>query len=180
MIKNNGGIEGVNADEQLLATVSRHPIGLIIIYLEVLVGFAAVGLILFLLAPQFLGEDNTAALSAVLILGAVFAVVILGIVTQIYNQNKLIITDQNVTQVYQRGLFSRQVSELSMANVEDVTAEQRGLLPHMFGYGELRIETAGEQNNFKFIFCPHPDTYGKIVLDARQQYTKKYSNINNN
>lgn len=175
MTRSHHGIAGINHDEQLLADLSRHPIGLVIIYVEILLGLAAVGVVIFLLGPSLIGDGNSMILSILLVLVALFTLLILGVVTQIYGQNKLIITDQNVTQVYQRGLFNRQVSELSMANVEDVTAEQRGLFAHIFGYGELRVETAGEQNNFRFIYCPDPDKYGKMILDARQQYTRKYN-----
>jgi uncharacterized membrane protein YdbT with pleckstrin-like domain len=176
MSKTNGGIEGVNADEKLLALVNRDPFGLIIVYVEVLLGLLGVGALLFFLLPTLLssGSDGTSMLLiGIMSLIAVLAILLLGVATQIYNENKLIITDKNVTQVFQRGLFSRQVSELSMANVEDVTADQRGIFAHLFGYGELRIETAGEQDNFHFIYCPKPDYYGKMVLDARQQYVQK-------
>lgn len=174
MSKTNGGIEAVNSDEQLLANVRRHPVGLLIVYLQVGIGFVAAAALLIFLLPSFTNAAPNAAIPTFvwisLFLIAVLSLLLLAVVTQIYNQNQLIITDKNVTQVFQRGLFSRQVSELSMANVEDVTAEQRGILAHMFGYGELRIETAGEQNNFHYTYCPSPNYYGKMILDARQQY----------
>jgi hypothetical protein len=40
----------------------------------------------------------------------------------------------------------------------------------MLGYGSLLIETAGEQENFHFDYCPHADHYAKLVLEARQQF----------
>jgi uncharacterized membrane protein YdbT with pleckstrin-like domain len=104
------------------------------------------------------------------LLTAVLGIVglLLLLATYVYRQNKLIISDQNVTQVSQRGIFSRQVSELSLLNVEDVTSDQNGFLPTIFNYGVLRIETAGEQNNFHFTYCPRPNYYGKMILEARQ------------
>lgn len=177
MHRSNGGIAAVNKDEQLHADIKRHPIGLIIIYVQVVIGFLATAALLYFLFPTFNQNNSNGAVPAfiwiALLLVAVVTLLLLVVVTQIYNQNHLIITSKNVTQVFQRGLFSRQVSELSMANVEDVTAEQRGILAHIFGYGEIRIETAGEQNNFHFVYCPNPDYYGKMILDARQQYVQK-------
>jgi hypothetical protein len=39
----------------------------------------------------------------------------------------------------------------------------------MFGFGELKIETAGEQSNFHFTYCPNPGYYAKVILNAREQ-----------
>lgn len=170
----NGGIEGLNADEQLLANISRHWFGLVLIYLQVIIGIIAGGALIFLLLSGVMGDNLSQQADTLIMAGVVMAlavaILILLVATQIYRQNKLIISDKNITQVLQRGLFSRQVSELSMANVEDVTADQQGILAHIFGYGTLKIETAGEQNNFNFIYCPNPDYYGKAILDARQQF----------
>jgi uncharacterized membrane protein YdbT with pleckstrin-like domain len=69
----------------------------------------------------------------------------------------------------QYGLFSRKVSQLNMVNVEDVTAVQNGIFQTMFGFGSLNIETAGEQVNFHFTYCPRPGYYAKVILDAREQ-----------
>lgn len=176
---NNGGIEAINPDETALASVRRHPFGLIVIYVEVLIGVLAAGALIYFLAPAVLGVTLSPTLNASLGIGvfliAVLALLLLAVATQIYNQNRLIITSKNITQIRQAGLFNRQVSELSMANVEDVTAAQTGIFAHMFGYGELRVETAGEQNNFKFIYCPKPNYYGKMILDARQKYVQNPS-----
>jgi hypothetical protein len=67
-------------------------------------------------------------------------------------------------------LFIRKVSRLSMANVEDVTAEQRGILATIFNYGTLTIQTAGTMENFIFTYCPRPNDFAHRVLEARQAY----------
>lgn len=178
-----GRVEHIMADEVKVADVRRHPIGLFILYLQVLVGFGIAFLIILLLLPGFmstLGADKatSAALISVLVLSAaVFAFIFLILATKIYTGNQLIITDSNVTQILQKGLFNRIVSELSMHNVEDVTALQKGILQTLFNYGTLTIETAGEQNNFIFVYCPNPNAYAKAVLDSRQMYFQRHSGI---
>lgn len=64
-----------------------------------------------------------------------------------------------------------------MADVEDVTANQSGFFPSVFGYGDLKVETAGEAEPFTFTFCPKPNFYGKVVLDARQAFLSESANI---
>jgi hypothetical protein len=59
-----------------------------------------------------------------------------------------------------------------MSNVQDVTAEHNGFLPTIFGYGTMTTETAGEEDNFVFAWCPTPDIYAERILDARQKYVQ--------
>ena len=167
-------IEELAPGETKLQEVHKHWFGLVMVYIEVAIGFAAGVVLLWLVAP-FAFANTDAALRQVYIteivgLAGIFAWLLMVIFTYIYRQNRLIITDKNLTQILQRGLFSRQVSELSMSNVEDVTANQHGFFPTVLGYGELLVETAGAEDNFDFSFCPHPSAYGKIVLEARQNF----------
>jgi uncharacterized membrane protein YdbT with pleckstrin-like domain len=171
-----GRVEQITSDETKIADVRRHPFGLFLIYLQAFVGLGlGLGLI-FAFLPSVLEvtsiSDNTADsiafFFALIVIG--LGLVFLLLATKIYQGNQLIVTDINITQVLQVGLFSRKVSELSMKNVEDVTAQQSGIFPTLFNYGTLRIETAGEQNNFVFIYCPNPNAYAKAILDARQAF----------
>lgn len=171
-----GKIEQINHDEVRVADIRQHPFGLFVIYLQISVAlFLALGILLILgrellrsLGMNANGADGLISFFALLViaLGLVFMI----LAARIYNSHQLIITDQNITQVLQIGLFNRKVSELSMSNVEDVTAQQKGIFPTIFNYGTLKIETAGEQNNFLFNYCPNPNAYAKALLDARSQY----------
>lgn len=57
-----------------------------------------------------------------------------------------------------------------MGNLEDVTTEKTGIFPHMFNYGVLKCETAGERSKFMFSYCPNPDYYAQQILDARERF----------
>jgi uncharacterized membrane protein YdbT with pleckstrin-like domain len=157
-----------------VVVLRRHPFGLVALYLQVGFGLlAAVALIYFLL-PSLLSGDATATaqkwLALFTLVAAAFAGVFLLIATYIYQLNNWRISNDSITQTLQTGLFRRQISELSMANIEDVTAEQNGLLPTLFGFGVLKAETAGERSNFHFVYCPRPNYYAKIILTARENF----------
>ncbi len=175
-----GRVEQINNDEVKVADVRRHPIGLFFIYLQTLGGLGIAFLLIFLLSgtlTDLIGGNSAGSVSAIIafmLLVSVLVFLFLILAARIYQGNQLIITDSNITQVAQAGLFNRKVSELSMNNVEDVTAEQHGILPTLFNYGTIKIETAGEQNNFVFLFCPNPNAYAKAILDARQAFVEKY------
>lgn len=176
-------IEGIAPGETKLQVVHRHYAGLLLVYAEIIIGFLAGAVLIYFLTPILFAntEASRQRLYVSTILGtiAILLWLILIVYTYIYRQSKLIITDKNLTQILQRGLFSRKVSELSMANVEDVTANQHGVFASIFGYGDLNVETAGEQNNFNFKFCPNPNKYGRIILDARQKYIDSNPNSRN-
>lgn len=168
-----GRIEQLTSEETLVADIRRHSFGLFVIYLQIFVALTLSWILIFALLPSvgetfgFSQASANVMATAFGFFALVFGIIFLILATRIYRGNQLIISDKNVTQVLQIGLFHRKVSELSMANVEDVTAQQQGVFPTIFNYGILKIETAGEQNNFVFIYCPNPNAYAKAILDAR-------------
>ncbi len=175
-----GKIESLTANETLLFDVRRHPFGLFLLYLQAFVGIF-LGLVITIAFMPSLADVIGVSRGTISSIAAAFALFVIAfglifvvLATRIYRGNQLISSDKNVTQVLQIGLFDRKVSELSMGNIEDVTAQQKGILPTIFNYGELRIETAGEQNNFTFIYCPNPNAYAKAILDARLAFLTQH------
>jgi len=161
----------VDADEVKLCEVHKHPFGIAVLYAQVALGMTvALGLIYFLL-PSVIDDFNDAIFIANIVaaFGVFLAIIVVSVASFVYKQNRLIVTDRNITQVLQSGLFSRKTSQLNLYSVEDVTASENGFLSTIFQFGILTIETAGEQANFKFIFCPKPGYYAKIILDAREK-----------
>ncbi|HSX43773.1 MAG TPA: PH domain-containing protein [Candidatus Saccharimonadales bacterium] len=158
----------------LQVVIKRHPFGLVALYLEAAVGLgAALGLIFFLIPSLLTGDTRDNAIHWLTLFGLVaftLTAIFLLIATFIYRQNRWVVTDDSISQNLQMGLFRRQTSELSMANIEDVTAEQTGLLATLFGFGTLKVETAGERSNFHFLYCPTPKRYSQIILDARERF----------
>lgn len=164
-------IEQVDDDEIKLIEVHKHPIGLVIVYTQTAVGILTAITLLFFVIPTVV-QDESAAFWVAASLGLfafLFAGLVLAISTYIFKQNRIIVTDRNITQILQFGLFSRKVSQLNIVNVEDVTSEQRGILQTSLNYGVLKIETAGEQANFVYDFCPNSGNVAKIILDAREK-----------
>ncbi len=165
----------LRSDEHMIITIRRHPIGIVLIYLESLVGILAFIVIALFVAPSILKtlSPNTRSLIVgAAILALAILVFVLLVATYVYRQTRLLVTDQSVIQITQQGLFIRKVSRLSIANVEDVNAEQRGIFASLFGFGTLIIQTAGEMENFIFQWCPNPNKYASIIMEARQDYAE--------
>jgi uncharacterized membrane protein YdbT with pleckstrin-like domain len=166
----NAKVDQVDADETKLAEIRRHPFGIIIVYIQAIIGMAVATALSFLLIPSFFddGDQATTVATLILVIISIFIGLIILVATFVYRQSRIVVTDKNVTQVLQIGLFSRKVSQLDIRDVEDVTAIRDGFFQSVFNFGVLKIETAGEQMNFIFDYCPRPDYFAKLVLEARQ------------
>lgn len=167
--------------EQVVCDIKRHPIGIIGSYIGAFLGITLLAILAVLLVPKLAGQYGSdgniemigyggAAFLAVLIIVGLF------VASTVYWQNRWVVTTDSITQIAQRSLFGRQVSQLSMNNLEDVTVDQHGILPAMFNYGTLRVETAGEHSKFYFIYCPDPNDIAHKILEAREMFEQQNRN----
>ena len=158
--------------ERVICEIKRHPIGLIGTYFALIL-VIIIAIVAVVAAPR-LFSNITSHDQAVLALGAVIICAITGLFTyvgiSVYKGNRWLVTSDSITQVSQISLFNKQTSQLSMANLEDVTVEQNGILQSVFGFGRLRAETAGERSKFVFDFCPKPQDYAKEIIAAHEAY----------
>src|SRR3989344_2896083 len=65
-----------------------------------------------------------------------------------------IITNERIIDVEQQGLFRRQMSEIPIKHVQDVTIEIKGVIETFLKFGTIRIQTAGERE-FKIEYAPN-------------------------
>lgn len=81
-----------------------------------------------------------------------------------------LVTTERVIHVAQYGFFHREVSELRLSRVQDVTVLQKGLLATFLGFGDIRVETAGETQEFSFFFLPKPHLIKDAIMSAHRDY----------
>ena len=63
-----------------------------------------------------------------------------------YYLNMWVITNQRIVEIKQFGFFDRQVSSFLLARVQDITTTVDGFFADVFGFGTVRIETAGDES----------------------------------
>jgi uncharacterized membrane protein YdbT with pleckstrin-like domain len=158
--------------ERVIDVVQKHPMSILITIFFTIIGFAVILVGSGLLASYYFA-DNTKNVYVVvsffaIIMGTIAALVII-IATFLFLNTKIIISSENLVQVLQKDLLHNKTSRLALTDIEDVTSEQHGLLATIFGYGSLMIETAGEQANFIFTFCPSPNRVAKQLIDAKEK-----------
>ncbi|OGL30610.1 hypothetical protein A3D14_03340 [Candidatus Saccharibacteria bacterium RIFCSPHIGHO2_02_FULL_47_12] len=170
-------------NEQLLAEIRKHPVGLVFtIATGLFVSLAVmVGLVVLALNLESIGFslDNTlirdVLVGLALVFGA-FGLIATFIAAVLYLSNVVFVTDQKIAQVMYISLFNRKILQLGMGNVQDVNVSQKGILAHIFDYGSLIIETAGEMENPAFTYVPDPSTNSQIIIQAHQEYVEKHGN----
>jgi hypothetical protein len=86
-----------------------------------------------------------------------------------YYLDLAIVTDRRVVDIDQYGLFRRNVAELDYDVIQDVTVSKYGVLPTLLNYGNVEIQTAGEQRNFAFKSIPRPEERANIITETREK-----------
>ena len=164
----------MQAGEQLVCEIKRHPIGIIAVYGMVIFVLIVLSVLLFAVVPSVVGDANKNTVNSIsVIILLTFALIGAGFAFVnhiIYWGNRWYVTTDSVTQVQQTALFNKQSSQLSLENLEDVTAEKNGLLAQAFNFGVLKCETAGERSKFMFTYCPNPTRYAQYILNARERF----------
>lgn len=158
--------------EKTLFELKRHSIGIVGMYIMTAVVLLIVGVIALVVAPHYITAVSSSQVRVFggLVFG-IFALLCLAfnyINTVVYWGNKWILTDDSITQIDQTSLFKKQTSQLELESLEDVTAEQNGILPRLLNYGLLTVETAGHHSKFVFPYCPNPNHYAQSILEARE------------
>ncbi len=79
-----------------------------------------------------------------------------------------VVTDQRVLNIVQHGLFSRTISELSIQNIQDVTAEIHGKIATVLDFGDVHIQTAGERKRFMFNDVGDPESIASQITEIQR------------
>lgn len=85
-----------------------------------------------------------------------------------YYLDVYIITNERIVSVEQNGFFRREISELHLHQIQDVSARVDGFFPTLIHYGDVYIQTAGERENFIFKAVPNPYKVSKLIVDLHE------------
>ncbi len=85
-----------------------------------------------------------------------------------YYLDVYIVTNERIVNIEQNGFFRREISELNLHQVQDVSAKVNGFFPTMMHYGNIYIQTAGERENFIFKSIPNPYKVSKLIVDLHE------------
>jgi len=83
-----------------------------------------------------------------------------------------VLTNDRLLNVEQEGVFSRTVSELDLYKIQDTTSEVKGILPSLFGYGTIYIQTASEKERFVLKQVPNPHEVRRLIMNMAEEDRK--------
>ncbi len=81
-----------------------------------------------------------------------------------------IVSNQRIIDIEQKGLFKREISEFSLARIQDITVDVSGFLPTLLQFGNVHIQTAGEEEKFVFKQIPNPHRAKNLILKLCEKY----------
>lgn len=148
--------------EYIISAVRRHPIGLF-------APIAVTGLLVMIfLALLFYYDSLVASLGLTgsfpgvqaaffPLVMLMIAVVVGGLVAiYVYESNRFFLTNESVIQEIQVSLFSHYEQTVSLANIEDASFSQKGILQNLLGYGDIRLSTEGDETTYRFQYVTNP------------------------
>lgn len=161
--------------EFVISAVKRHWIGLLQIWIGVgviILVLIALGAILasssFVTSP---GAALTPTILAVPFALVGFLVLLFGFVaSSIYSANEFFLTNESVIQMIQTGIFAKREQTVSLANIEDASYTQNGILPHIFNYGMIRLSTEGDETTYRFNFASNPRKTIAVLNNAVEAF----------
>lgn len=148
--------------EYVIMSVRRHPIGLIV---PQALGAVLIALTLVVMmgssdiANNLLMYGSASGAGLIFTVASLFLVaIVVGMIISayVYVSNKFFLTNESVIQEIQHSLFSKHEQTVSLANIEDASFTQKGVLQHMFNYGNVRLSTEGEETTYRFSYVANP------------------------
>lgn len=86
-----------------------------------------------------------------------------------------IITNKNLVDVEQNGLFDREIATMQLSKIQDVISEQHGIMSSLLNFGNLIVQTAGTEREFVIRGVKDPNVLRKQLSDALTRSEEKRS-----
>lgn len=84
-----------------------------------------------------------------------------------------VITESQVIYVEQRTIFSRSVYQCHITQIEESTASVKGILPNLFSYGAIEMQTAGPHENIIIKNIPNPFETSERIMKLHDDLMRK-------
>ena len=145
------------ADERIVLEVRRHMSLLFGPFLVTVLAIFLAGAIGWFTSPSE-GSDRVDLVLGII---ALFFAARLGWKAWQWRADTIVVTDQRIFEV--SGVLTRKVASMPLTRVTDMTY-QRSILGRLLGYGDLIVESAGQDQALSRIeHLPHPDDFYRTI-----------------
>jgi len=159
-------------DEKIIQIIHRHWFDIAQQFLIVFVIIMVLVAGFFLIPLLFASAAQKGFYSIAVFLGTTFALLVWIYAFLIwidYYFDTWIITSERIVDIEQKGLFTRQISELKYAKIQDVTTEVEGIFQTVLNYGDVHIQTAAEEERFFFRQVPDPYGIKSLIMSLQKK-----------
>ena len=162
--------------EYIITSIGRHPIGLL---LPLSLGLFLIVLSFVLIFNLGLMTKQIAAMgivvnqpAMVLAIFAFIGLIVLGLYIsyRVYSGNRVFLTNESMVQEVQTSLFSKRERIVSLADIEDVSYSQKGIVQQLFGFGSVRLSTEGEGTVYHFNYVSNPKNVIAVLSNAVEAF----------
>ncbi|MFA5030411.1 MAG: PH domain-containing protein [Patescibacteria group bacterium] len=172
---------GLASDEEVKLFLRRHPIVLINhVFWFVIIGLVPPVAWIWLATQTDLFEDGESFIRIILILVVslfyLFWLRTLFTMWLDYYLDVWVVTTKRIMKIEHEGMFHRKVSEQELSRIQDVTTETNGFLQTVMKFGDIKVQTAAETENFVFRDIQDPELVAKEIsnlLVDRSQNTSQ-------
>jgi hypothetical protein len=163
---------GKHDNEQVILFLRRH--WFVFLMRLLLIIFSIIGLVLIyvffnLLSSDFAQSDYYNLLLFAESLGTLFIWNLFFILWIDFYLDAWIVTDERIINIDQKGFFNRDISELKLTKIQDVTSEISGVIPTLLNYGDIHVQTAAEKERFFFIQIPNPNEVKNMIVRLQEK-----------
>jgi membrane protein YdbS with pleckstrin-like domain len=88
--------------------------------------------------------------------------------------NVYIVTNERVVDVDWYSIIYHNTDATRISKIQEVSSSHSGVFASIFDYGNVDIQTAGEEQVFDFIDLPHPDLVSKKIQEIMELEEKEW------
>ncbi|MEK7498708.1 MAG: PH domain-containing protein [Patescibacteria group bacterium] len=82
-----------------------------------------------------------------------------------YYLDVVLITNRRLLKIEQKGLFARDIAEMRLERIQDIRVDVTGVIPSLLDFGTLKVQTAGEEEQFIIVDVPNPNSIKNIIFE---------------
>jgi hypothetical protein len=84
------------------------------------------------------------------------------------------VTEKRIIAVDQRNIFDRGISNLRFDKIQDVTIDVRGFIPTFLDFGNIKVQTASEDNyDFSMNTVRNPEQVRRVIFNQHNEMADK-------
>lgn len=173
----------IDQDEKILMTVRRH---WFVLLMDVLTLFllTLVPVAIIILA-HFLPIERLVAFSAdpfwaggfFLFGWLVFVWMVGWYLFTNYYLDVLLVTDKRVFDIEQYGFFRRRSGAFRIDRIQNVSVEVKGIIQTFLNFGTIRLETAGEHEDFVAPYISDPYQVKRFISELQDAYAERPQDV---